>query len=64
MRHFMLKYAREKDLALFVELAHEPRPARRRISACASSAAYLLSELQVGFRIGAALFLPLSSSIW
>jgi flagellar biosynthetic protein FliP len=28
MRHFMLKYAREKDLALFVELAHEPRPAR------------------------------------
>src|SRR6202453_4676954 len=28
MRHFMLKFAREKDLALFVELAHEPRPAR------------------------------------
>ena len=59
MRHFMLKYAREKDLALFVELAHEPRPARpddlgMRIVA----PAYLLSELQAGFRIGAALFLP------
>ncbi len=28
MRSFMLKYAREKDLALFLELAKEPRPAR------------------------------------
>jgi len=59
MRHFMLKYAREKDLELFVELAHAPRPARpddleMRIVA----PAYLLSELQAGFRIGAALFLP------
>jgi flagellar biosynthesis protein FliP len=59
MRHFMLKYTREKDLALFVELAHAPRPARpddleMRIVA----PAYLLSELQAGFRIGAALFLP------
>src|ERR1700690_3218535 len=26
MRQFMLKYTREKDLALFVELSHEPRP--------------------------------------
>jgi len=59
LRHFMLKYTREKDLALFVELAREPRPAKpddlgMRIVA----PAYLLSELQVGFRIGAALFLP------
>jgi len=59
LRHFMLKYTREKDLALFVDLAKEPRPAKpddlgMRIVA----PAYLLSELQVGFRIGAALFLP------
>jgi flagellar biosynthesis protein FliP len=59
MRRFMLKYAREKDLALFVELAREPRPARpddlgMRVVAPAS----LLSELQAGFRIGAALFFP------
>ena len=59
LRHFMLKYTREKDLALFVELAREARPAKpddlgMRIVA----PAYLLSELQVGFRIGAALFLP------
>src|SRR5580700_6507633 len=28
LRQFMLKYAREKDLALFLELAQAPRPAR------------------------------------
>jgi flagellar biosynthesis protein FliP len=59
MRHFMLKYAREKDLALFVELAHEPRPARPEdLGMRIVAPAYLLSELQAGFRIGAALFLP------
>lgn len=59
MRHFMLKYAREKDLALFVELAHEPRPARPEdLGMRVVAPAYLLSELQAGFRIGAALFLP------
>ncbi len=59
MRHFMLKYAREKDLALFVELAHEARPARPEdLGLRIVAPAYLLSELQAGFRIGAALFLP------
>jgi flagellar biosynthetic protein FliP len=59
MRHFMLKYAREKDLALFVELAHEPRPARpEELALRIVAPAYLLSELQAGFRIGAVLFLP------
>src|SRR5882757_3577324 len=28
LRRFMLNYTREKDLALFVELAREPRPAK------------------------------------
>jgi flagellar biosynthesis protein FliP len=59
MRHFMLKYAREKDLALFVGLAHAPRPARPDdLEMRIVVPAYLLSELQAGFRIGAALFLP------
>ena len=59
MRHFMLKYAREKDLALFVGLAHAPRPARPDdLDMRIVVPAYLLSELQAGFRIGAALFLP------
>jgi flagellar biosynthesis protein FliP len=59
MRHFMLKFAREKDLALFVELAHETRPARPEdLGMRIVAPAYLLSELQAGFRIGAALFFP------
>jgi len=59
LRHFMLKYTREKDLALFVELAREPRPARPEdLGLRIVAPAYLLSELQAGFRIGAALFLP------
>jgi flagellar biosynthetic protein FliP len=59
MRHFMLKYTREKDLGLFVELARAPRPARPDdLSLRIVAPAYLLSELQAGFRIGAALFLP------
>jgi flagellar biosynthesis protein FliP len=59
LRHFMLKYTREKDLALFVELAHAPRPAKPDdLTLRIVAPAYLLSELQAGFRIGAALFLP------
>ncbi|MGA9355763.1 MAG: flagellar type III secretion system pore protein FliP [Terriglobales bacterium] len=59
MRHFMLKYAREKDLELFVGLAHVPRPARPDdLDLRIVAPAYLLSELQTSFRIGAALFLP------
>lgn len=59
LRHFMLKYTREKDLALFVDLAREPRPAKPEdLGIRIVAPAYLLSELQAGFRIGAALFLP------
>ncbi len=59
MRRFMLRFAREKDLALFVELAHETRPARPEdLGMRIVAPAYLLSELQAGFRIGAALFFP------
>ena len=59
MRHFMLRYTREKDLGLFVELARAPRPARADdLSMRIVAPAYLLSELQAGFKIGAALFLP------
>jgi len=59
LRHFMLKYAREKDLALFLELAKEPRPARpEEVSMRVVLPAYILSELRAGFQIGAALYLP------
>ena len=59
LRQFMLKYAREKDLALFLELAREPRPARPEdVSMRVVMPAYILSELKAGFQIGAALYLP------
>jgi flagellar biosynthetic protein FliP len=59
LRHFMLKFAREKDLGLFVELAGAPRPARPEdLPMRVVVPAYILSELKTGFQIGAALFLP------
>ena len=59
LRHFMLRYAREKDLALFLELAKEPRPAKPDdVSMRVVVPAYILSELKAGFQIGAALYLP------
>jgi len=59
LRHFMLKYAREKDLALFLELAQVPRPARAdEVPMRVVVPAYILSELKTGFQIGVALFLP------
>ena len=59
MRKFMLKYTRQKDLALFVELAKEPRPRRPDdLSMRVVIPAYILSELKTGFQIGTVLFLP------
>jgi len=59
LRHFMLKFAREKDLALFLELAQAPRPAGPEdVPMRVVIPAYILSELKTGFQIGAALFLP------
>ena len=55
----MLHYVREKDVALFVELAKEPRPHNSsEISMRVLIPAYIVSELQTGFQIGAVLFLP------
>jgi flagellar biosynthesis protein FliP len=59
LKTFMLKYAREKDLALFVELADEPRPKTPQdLPMRVVAPAYLISELKTGFQIGAVLFLP------
>jgi flagellar biosynthesis protein FliP len=59
LRHFMLKYAREKDLALFLELSQSPRPAGPEdVPMRVVVPAYILSELKTGFQIGVALFLP------
>jgi len=59
LRRFMLKFTRQKDLALFVELAKEPRPRRPDdLSMRVVIPAYILSELKAGFQIGTILFFP------
>jgi len=59
MREFMAHYVREKDAALFLEIAHEPRPRTTGdLSMRVLLPAYIVSELKAGFQIGAVLFLP------
>lgn len=59
VQEFMLHFVREKDLALFVDLAKEPRPRDPKdISLRVVVPAYIISELRTGFQIGAVLFLP------
>jgi flagellar biosynthetic protein FliP len=56
---FLLKFAREKDIRLFVELSHAPPPASpAAVPLSALVPAYVLSELKTAFQIGAVLFLP------
>jgi len=59
LRKFMSHYVREKDVALFIELAKEPRPnSTDDLSMRVLLSAYILSELKAGFQIGTVLFLP------
>jgi flagellar biosynthesis protein FliP len=59
LREFMLRYTREKDLALFVDMAQQPRPKQPDdLPMRVVIPAYILSELKTGFQIGAILFLP------
>jgi len=59
LHNFLVRFAREKDVKLFVEISHAPAP---RTSADLDLKilipAYILSELKTGFQIGAVLFLP------
>jgi flagellar biosynthetic protein FliP len=59
IRTFLLKFAREKDIRLFVELSHSPTPAKPEdVPLTALVPAYVISELKASFQIGAVLFLP------
>ncbi len=59
LRDFMVHFVREKDAALFLEIAHEPRPHDiHDLSMRVLLPAYIVSELKSGFQIGAVLFLP------
>ncbi len=59
VKHFMLRYAREKDLTLFASVGQIPRPnSPDDLPMRVVVPAYILSELKAGFAIGAVLFLP------
>jgi len=59
IKHFMLHYAREKDLALFTAAGQIPRPKTAdELPMRVVIPSYILSELKAGFAIGAVLFLP------
>jgi flagellar biosynthetic protein FliP len=59
LRQFLARFAREKDIRLFLELSHAPAPRNRNdLDLKILIPAYILSELKTGFQIGAVLFLP------
>lgn len=59
LRQFMVRFAREKDIRLFVEISHAPAPrSPADLDLKILIPAYILSELKTGFQIGAVLFLP------
>jgi len=59
VKTYMLRYAREKDLAVFAAAGMATRPeTREQLPFQVVVPAYILSELKAGFQIGAVLFLP------
>jgi flagellar biosynthetic protein FliP len=59
LRNFLVRYAREKDIKLFVEISRAPAPhSPADLDLKVLIPAYILSELKTGFQIGAVLFLP------
>ncbi len=59
LRGFMFAQTREKDLALFLNLAHQTRPQNRdEVSTVVLIPAFMISELKTAFQIGFVLFLP------
>ena len=59
VKTYMLRYAREKDLAVFAAAGMATRPkTKEELPFPVVVPAYMLSELKAGFAIGAVLFLP------
>jgi flagellar biosynthetic protein FliP len=59
LHNFLVRFAREKDVKLFIEIAHAPAPRTPAdLELTVLIPAYILSELKTGFQIGAVLFLP------
>jgi len=59
LKKFLIRFAREKDISLFVEVTHaQPPRTPADLDLKVLIPAYILSELKAGFQIGAVLFLP------
>jgi flagellar biosynthetic protein FliP len=59
LRQFWVRFAKEKDIALFLEASHAPAPRTPAdLDLKVLIPAYILSELKASFQIGAVLFLP------
>lgn len=59
LKTFMIRFAREKDIKLFLDISHVPAPHNSTdLQLGVLIPAYILSELKAGFQIGAVLFLP------
>ncbi|MCC6858218.1 MAG: flagellar type III secretion system pore protein FliP [Bryobacterales bacterium] len=59
LKAFLARFAREKDIKLFLEISRAPAPAKvQDLELKVLIPAYILSELRAGFQIGAVLFLP------
>lgn len=59
LKTFLLRFARQKDVKLFLEMSHTPPPRNPDdLALNVLIPAYITSELKAGFQIGAVLFLP------
>lgn len=59
LRGFMMRQTREKDLALFVGISNQPRPATPAdVSAQILIPAFLISELKTAFQISFMIYIP------
>jgi flagellar biosynthetic protein FliP len=59
LRQFMLRYTREKDLALFLNIAREPKPRNKQdLPMRIVIPSFMISELKTAFQIGFLMFLP------
>lgn len=59
LRDHLARFARESEVALFLDITGQPRPAGPAdLDLIVLAPAYMLSEMKVAFQIGAVLFLP------
>jgi flagellar biosynthetic protein FliP len=59
LKQFMLRYTREKDISLFLNIAKQPRPRNvQELPMQVVVPSYMISELKTAFQIGFVLFVP------